>query len=167
MAAKEILLLGNPGLFQNCAVVTEDELESIKELATDLHDTMQAFREKYNFGRAIAAPQIGVMKRVVYMNFNQSKVFINPVLSNMSTELISIWDSCMSFPELLVRVRRHKTCQIKYRDLDWNEITEDLEGDYSELLQHECDHLDGILTVQRAINGHSFALRSQREYLEE
>ena len=76
-----------------------------------------------------------------------------------------VWDDCMCFPDLLVKVERHKTCTISYRDLDWNEQKTQLEGDLSELLQHEYDHLDGILAVSRAVGGQAFALRSQREFL--
>ena len=76
---------------------------------------------------------------------------------------MELWDDCMSFPELLVKVRRHAQCTIRFRDLAWNEHRMDLDGDLSELLQHECDHLDGILAVSRAIDGKSFGMRSQRE----
>ena len=79
--------------------------------------------------------------------------------------MFELWDDCMSFPDLVVRVRRHRSCRICYRDLDWIEREWQLEGDLSELLQHETDHLDGILAVSRAIDGASFALRSQRQHL--
>ena len=71
----------------------------------------------------------------------------------------------MCFPDLLVKVMRHKSCTIRFRDMSFKEQTMKLEGDLSELLQHEYDHLDGILAVSRAINGCAFALRSQRPYL--
>ena len=165
MAAREILLLGNPKLFEMCEPVQETQLEQIKPIIRDLHDTLMAFREKYNAGRAIAAPQIGAMKRVVYMHIGEPVVFINPVLDLKSTEMMELWDDCMSFPELLVKVHRHQQCRITYRDENWEQQSMALEGDLSELLQHEVDHLDGILAVQRAIDHRSFALRSQRQFL--
>ncbi len=70
---------------------------------------------------------------------------------------------CMSFPELLVNVRRHAHRTISFRDLAWGEQRMQLDGDLSELLQHECDHLDGILAVSPAIDEKSFGLRSQRK----
>ncbi|NGP90044.1 peptide deformylase [Fodinibius halophilus] len=161
MAVKEILLLGNPKLWESCEKVTKDELASLEQVVQDLHDTMMDFRAKYNAGRAIAAPQIGVMKRLVYMNIDEPTVFINPVLDSKSEEMMELWDDCMSFPNLLVKVKRHYSCRITYRDMDWNKHTQELEGDLSELLQHECDHLDGVLAVQRAIDDTSFSLRSQ------
>ena len=165
MAAREILLLGNPKLFEICEPVQETQLGQVEPIIQDLHDTLMAFREKYNAGRAIAAPQIGAMKRVVYMHIGEPVVFINPILDLKSTEMMELWDDCMSFPELLVKVHRHQGCRITYRDENWDEQSMALEGDLSELLQHEVDHLDGILAVQRAINHRSFALRSQRQFL--
>ena len=165
MAIQEILLLGNPKLYQVCQPVQPDEVESIKKVVQDLHDTMMDFRATYNAGRAIAAPQIGVMKRLVYMHIDSPVVFINPVIDRQSEEMIALWDDCMSFPDLLVKLQRHKTCRITYRDLDWVEHSQTLTDDLSELLQHECDHLDGILAVARAMDGNSFALRSQKEFL--
>lgn len=166
MAVREILLLGNPKLFEMCELVQEAQLAEIKPIIQDLHDTLMAFREKYNAGRAIAAPQIGAMKQVVYMHIEQPVVFINPVLDLKSVEMMELWDDCMSFPELLVKVHRHQRCQITYRDENWEKQSMALKGDLSELLQHEVDHLDGILAVQRAIDHRSFALRSQRHFLE-
>ena len=165
MAAREILLLGNPKLFEMCEPVQKMEIGQIRHVIEDLHDTLMAFRQKYKAGRAIAAPQIGAMKRVVYMHIGEPVVLINPVLDLKSTEMMELWDDCMSFPELLVKVHRHQRCRITYRDENWKEQRMVLEGDRSELLQHEVDHLDGILAVQRAIDHRSFALRSQRRFL--
>ena len=165
MAVREILLLGNPKLFEMCEPVQETEIEQIRPIIQDLHDTLMAFRQKYNAGRAIAAPQIGALKRLVYMHIGEPVVFINPVLNLKSPEMMELWDDCMSFPDLLVKVHRHQRCRITYRDENWEERHMALEGDLSELLQHEVDHLDGILAVQRAIDHKSFALRSQRQFL--
>ena len=165
MAVREILLLGNPKLFEICEPVQEAQLKQIKPIIQDLHDTLMAFRQKYNAGRAIAAPQIGAMKRVVYMHVGEPVIFINPVLDLKSAEMMELWDDCMSFPDLLVKVHRHQRCRITYRNENWEDQNMTLEGDLSELLQHEVDHLDGILAVQRAIDDRSFALRNQRQFL--
>jgi peptide deformylase len=165
MSVREILLLGNPKLYEVSKTVHEDELKDLEQVLQDLHDTMMDFRQKYGAGRAIAAPQIGVMKRIVYMHITSPLVFINPVIDQQSDEQITLWDDCMSFPDLLVKVKRHKTCRITYRDRDWQKQTMFLEDDLSELLQHECDHLDGILAVSRAVDNRSFALRSQKEFV--
>jgi len=78
---------------------------------------------------------------------------------------MTVWDDCMCFPDLLVRVERHRSCRITYRDREWKEHAMVLEGDLSELLQHECDHLDGILAVSQAVDKFAFALKSQKKFL--
>ncbi len=162
MAIQEVLLLGNPHLYEVSEPVRKKERDSLKSLVRDLHDTLIDFRQRYHAGRAIAAPQIGVMKRLLYMHMDEPKVFINPVLSKKSDDFIEVWDDCLCFPELLVMVRRHASCTITFRNLEWREEKMHLEGDQSELLQHEYDHLDGILAVSRAMNNRSFALRNQK-----
>ncbi|WP_312337594.1 peptide deformylase [Anaerospora hongkongensis] len=156
---KEILLLGNPKLYQISSPVEKSELSQLSPVIQDLHDTLLAFRNQFHAGRAIAAPQIGIHKRIVYMYINQPTVFINPVLKLIGDEEIEVMDDCMSFPNLLVKVRRHKKSRILYRDMKWNEQEMVLEGDLSELLQHEYDHLDGILATMRAIDNHSFYMK--------
>jgi len=160
MAVKEILLLGDPGLYTKCDEVGKNQLKEISDVITDLHDTLFDFRRKYNAGRAIAAPQINVMKRIVYMHIDHPVVFLNPELINKSGEMITLWDDCMSFPDLLVKVNRHRYCSVIYKDMNWNDCRMDLADDLSELLQHETDHLDGILAVQRALDNKSFKLKA-------
>jgi len=164
MAVRDVLLLGNPKLYEVCKAVKREELGAFMPIVQDLHDTLIDFKKRYGTGRAIAAPQIGMMKRMIYMYINEPKVFINPVLTQKSKERMVVWDDCMCFPDLLVKVKRHQRCGITYKDMEWKEQTMILEGDLSELLQHECDHLDGILTVSRAIDKFSFALRNQRNF---
>ena len=161
MAVREVLLLGNPRLHEVCEPVSKDELLGLNDVVSDLHDTLMDCQRRIGAGRAIAAPQIGVMTRLVYMHIDRPVVFVNPVLDRMSDEQMELWDDCLSFPDLLIRVRRHRRCRIRFRDMDWIEREMDLEDDLSELIQHECDHLDGVLAVSRAIDGHSFALRGQ------
>jgi peptide deformylase len=162
MAVKDIVLLGNPELYRVSQPISKHELKGLSGVVEDLHDTLMDFKIRYGAGRAIAAPQIGVKKRLVYMFIDRPTVFINPVLNLRSREMIEVWDDCMCFPDLLVKVRRHKRCRIRWLNLHWEEEEMILEGGLSELLQHECDHLDGILAVSKAMDEKSFALRSQR-----
>lgn len=155
----DLLLLGDPRLYETCAPVERDELPLVAGWVADLHNVMQEIRAKYNFGRAIAAPQLGIMKRLIYMNIDKPIVFINPVLENLSDEQFELWDDCMSFPNLLVRVKRHRSLMISYLDENWQPQRRDLNDDLSELLQHEYDHLDGILCTMRAIDDKSFRWR--------
>ena len=159
MAVREILLLGDDRLYQVSEPVEQAEIESLRDAIGDLHDTMLDFQRRHGWGRAIAAPQIGVHKRIVAMHVDRPLTFLNPVLDRHSVETIEHWEDCMSFPELLVRLRNPRSCRLRYRDTDWIEHEVHLEEDYAELLQHEVDHLDGVLSVQRAIDERSIVLR--------
>ncbi|WP_278538150.1 peptide deformylase [Fusobacterium varium] len=156
---KEILLLGNEELYQISEPLKKDEIENIKSIVQNLHDTLLDFKEKYHAGRAIATPQIGVKKRLLYMFIDKPVIFINPILEFPDDEMMEVLDDCMSFPNLLVKVKRYKRCRIKYLDMDWKEQEMSLEGDLAELLQHEYDHLDGILATMRAIDNKSFVIK--------
>lgn len=155
----DLLLLGDPRLYETCNPVSKKELPQVEGWVADLDNVMKEIRAKYNFGRAIAAPQLGIMKRLIYMNIDEPVVFVNPEFSFLSEEKFEVWDDCMSFPNLLVRVKRHKKVRIKYLDEQWKPQEMELEDNLSELLQHECDHLDGILCTMRAINDKSFRWR--------
>ncbi len=157
---REILLLGNRQLYERCEEVQKSEIGDLKNVVNDLHDTLMDYRNRHGAGRAIAAPQIGVKKRLIYMHTGHPAVFINPVLKFHGQEMMEVLDDCMSFPGLYVYVKRHRRCVIEYSDMEWKRCRLELEGDLSELLQHEYDHLDGILATMRAIDNRSFVLKS-------
>lgn len=155
----DLLQLGDPRLYEVCEPVYAHELPLVKEWVADLHNVMEEIRAKYQFGRGIAAPQLGVMKRLIYLNLDRPMVIINPVFENLSEEMFELWDDCMSFPNLLVKVKRHKVLTVKYLDENWQPQTWQVQDAISELLQHEYDHLDGILCTMRAIDNQSFKWR--------
>lgn len=159
---REILLLGNPALYETSPAVQREELPGLHAVVRDLHDTLLAFRAQYGAGRAIAAPQIGVQKRLLYMFIDRPVIFLNPVLEFPDDEMMEVMDDCMSFPGLYVKVLRHKRCTIRYRDMNWAEQELHLEGDLSELLQHEYDHLDGILATMHAMDSRSLFMKKGR-----
>lgn len=161
MAIKDILLLGDPALYRISEPVLRDELPGLMPAMELMWDSIRDIQNTYGFGRAIAAPQIGVHKRIIALLIDQPQVMINPVLSDLSSEMFELWDDCMSFPNLLVRVRRHKSLTISYYDLNWKANTLFLENDMAELIQHEYDHLDGILATQRAIDNQSFRWKGE------
>ena len=156
---KEILLLGDPRLYGISAPLELSDLPALSSTVQDLHDTLFAFRQRYNVGRAIAAPQIAVPKQLLYMHVGEPIVFINPILEFPDSEMMEVLDDCMCFPHLLVKVMRHKRCVIHYRDLSWDMHTLQLQGDLAELIQHEYDHLYGILATMRACDNKSFVLK--------
>lgn len=159
---RKILLLGDQRLYQVSAPVLEAQRDQLAALEEDLRDTMLEFRRIHRVGRAIAAPQIGVFKRVIYMNAPEMEapvLLVNPRLEFPDQERMELWDDCMSFPGLLVRLKRYRKCVVRFLDRDWKEQTLVLEGDLSELIQHEYDHLDGILAVDRAESSKDLAMR--------
>ncbi len=155
----DLLMLGDPRLYQVCEPVLKSELTMVAGWVADLDAVMLEIRAKYNFGRAIAAPQIGIMKRLIYMNIDQPVVIINPVFTYLSEEYFELWDDCMSFPNLLVRVKRHKSLVLQYLDEQWQPREWAMVDALSELLQHEYDHLEGILCTMRAVDDKSFRWR--------
>ncbi|MGI5958160.1 MAG: peptide deformylase [Massiliimalia sp.] len=149
---RNILLLGNPVLYQTSQPVEQKEIPGLLSDIQDMWDTIADYRKKYGAGRAIAAPQIGLLKRIICTKIpgRDPQALINPQLEWIDQEQMEVMDDCMSFPGLLVRLNRFKRCKITFRDLDWNLHTMELEGDLSELIQHEYDHLDGILATMHA-----------------
>lgn len=160
MALKDILLLGNPVLYEKSLPVEQHEIKELSSAIKDLLETIVEFRIKYGAGRAIAAPQIGLMKRIICVNIDKPVVMINPELSNLSNEMFEIWDDCMCFPGLLVKVLRHKNLTVTYFDMEWQKHSIQLYDDMAELIQHEYDHLDGILATQRAMDNRSFKIKT-------
>jgi peptide deformylase len=156
MAIKDILLLGNPLLYKISEPVKVEEIRTLLPKLDLMFETVLDFRKKYGAGRAIAAPQIGLMKRIICLNIDDPVAMINPVMVELSEEMFEVWDDCMSFPNLLVKVMRHKKLTISFFDLNWQKQRWYLENDMAELIQHEYDHLNGILATQRAIDDKSF-----------
>ena len=158
---REILLLGNPRLYEKSEEVKQEELEKLRPVFTDLFDCIMAIRRDCGFGRAIAAPQIGVQKRLICMLTDKPYVIINPALEFGGEEMMELMDDCMSFPNLLVRVRRYRHCILRYRDENWQEQEMRMDDDMAELIQHEYDHLDGILATMRAVDSKAFVIKTK------
>ena len=163
MAVREILLLGNPRLWEPAEPVLDVRAREIQEAIADLGATLADFRARRGFGRAIAAPQIGVSRRIVFVNLGQPLPLINPAVVGTGGGEMELWDDCFSFPDLMVRVRRQVQVTVRYQDEEGATHLLTAANDLSELLQHEIDHLDGILATDRAIDARSFALRSEVE----
>ena len=162
MSACRILQLGDPLLRAVSApVATSAEAEGVFR---DLCDTLHEFQRTHGFGRGISAVQIGEPKRLIYIELEGRAYSLrNPEYEWQSEETFQLWDDCFSFPDLLVHLERSVAVRIRY----WNEAGElvhlEARDAFSELLQHEIDHLDGILAVDRALEGNSLCTRE--EYL--
>ena len=157
---KEILLLGNPKLYEVSTEVTIDELDELRPIFEDMFDSIKAIRRDYGFGRAIAAPQIGVQKRLICMLTDKPYVIINPTLEFLGDDMMELLDDCMSFPKLLVQVKRYRHCILRYLDENFTPQEKIMDDDMAELIQHEYDHLDGILATMRAIDNKSLVIKS-------
>jgi len=167
-----ILLLGDPLLRRSATGVEDFSSPEIRSDIAALKATLEEFRAEKGFGRGIAAPQIGVSKKILALNLGKGTfVLINPKITRFGEAKFTLWDDCMSFPDLLVRVERSATIDIEYMDesgvkIEWKNLGQ-AEG---ELLQHEIDHLHGVLAVDRALDRESLVYRSvfmeRRSYFE-
>ena len=160
MPVRELLLLGNPELWKPSSPVINARSRETRELIGDLAATLEDFRGQNGFGRGIAAPQIGVGSRVIFLNVGESFPLINPSITRASREMMELWDDCFSIPNLMIRVRRHLDVDVSYTDDSGSQRVMKASGALSELLQHEIDHLNGILATDRAIDGRSYAMRN-------
>jgi len=159
MAIRQILQLGDPRLRQMSLRITHAE-ESHRTL-DDLRDTLQEFRRQNGFGRGIAAIQIGIPQRVIYIEIdNKAYELVNPEFQFKSQATFELWDDCFSFPHLMVLLARSTDVDLIYEDRDGKNRELSATASFSELLQHEIDHITGILCIDRAVHPlHSFCTR--------
>ena len=163
MPVKEILQLGHPTLRARCAKVKRFGTMNLIVLVKDLRDTLYDFRTRSGFGRGIAAPQIGVKVRAVFVHVDEPIALFNPVIVKRSPKLMELWDDCFSFPNLLVKVKRNTSIEVHYQNIEGERRVLKVAGSMSELLQHEVDHLNGVLAIDRAIDSKHIVLRSEYE----
>ncbi|MBI3479598.1 MAG: peptide deformylase [Nitrosomonadales bacterium] len=159
MTIRNVLRMGDERLWQRAEPVSQFGAPQLRELLADMRDTMQALN-----GAGLAAPQIGVGLRVVIFGALQAAqpnprypdaakvpytVLINPVITPLGDELEEDWEGCLSVPGLRGLVPRY--AQIRYRGLDEHgaPIDRTVSGFHARVVQHECDHLDGILYPMR------------------
>jgi peptide deformylase len=162
MPARRILELGDPLLREISApVATAAEAAAV---FADLRDTLHEFQRTHGFGRGISAVQIGEALRLIYIEIGgRSYSLRNPAYEMQSEEKFALWDDCFSFPDLLVWLERSRRVRIRYEDEHGAAQVLEAEGAFSELLQHEIDHLDGILAIDRALEGNSLCTRAEHE----
>ena len=167
MPLKPILQLGNPILRKKSLPVASPNSPEIAALIQDLADTLAHWRATTGYGRGIAAPQLGVLQRVIFLQLPGEKPwpFINPEIIERSREKIIVWDACLSFLSIFMQVERNREITVRYQD-EAGAPREFRAGDdrnLSELLQHEIDHLEGILAVDRIVDTKSLCTREEFE----
>jgi peptide deformylase len=167
MAIQTVLQLGDPRLREISLPVASPESPEIAALARDLADTLAHWRASTGYGRGIAAPQVGVAQRVIFLQLPGAEPWplINPEIVERSSEKIVVWDACLSFLSIFMQVERHREVKVRYQDLqgESQEIQAGTEKDLAELLQHEIDHLDGILAVDRITDMRTLCTRKEFE----
>ncbi|UQO37710.1 aminotransferase class IV [Burkholderia cepacia] len=157
-----ILPVGTASLRDVARPVGDVTDPAVREAACALRAALRAFRDEHGFGRAVAAPQIGVGQRMIALAMDGwPDVIVNPEIVWHSDARMTLWDDCMCFPDLFVRVERHASVSVQYTTLDGELHRRDaLSPDVSELMQHEIDHLDGKLSFDRAAGPNAVVHRS-------
>ncbi|MBM3483749.1 MAG: peptide deformylase [Alphaproteobacteria bacterium] len=160
MAIRQVARMGHPVLRKVAEVVTDPGDPEIARLAGDMRDTIE------NLGAAgIAAPQVYVSKRVVVFRVPASRIppgiklkpipwttMINPVVKPLTEKKELIWERCLSLPNMHGKVPRHTEIKVVYHTTEGREAQIDAENWLAMLLQHEVDHLDGILYPMRMVD---------------
>ena len=141
MVIKEVRMLGNPKLREKSFDVNDFNLD-LEQNLKDLKNTLTHLQQTKKIGRALAAPQIGVMKKLIYYQLPERSFYMtNPKITWKSEDMVNVWDSCYSFDvAFFVEILRHKSIKVEYQDEKGTTIIEDFTDDLSELVQHEVDH---------------------------
>ncbi|MFX1420667.1 MAG: peptide deformylase [Promethearchaeota archaeon] len=164
MAIKEVLILGNPKLREKSYEIEDFNLDFAQALK-DLKDTLTNLQESKKLGRALAAPQIGILKKLIYYQLPERKFYmVNPKITWKSEDIVKVWDSCYSFDlAFFVEIERYKTIKVEFQDENGNMVFEDFSDDLSELVQHEIDHLHGILATDHLKDVKKIVMRIEWE----
>ena len=157
MAVLRIAKMGNPVLQRRAEPVADPSAPEIRQLAADMQETLEDIGAS-----GLAAPQVFVSKRVVVYRIIAARippgsgleprpwtVMVNPVITPKADEKTPVWERCLSIPGLHGKVPRHLSIRIRYQDLQGRTHEHDAHSSWAALLQHECDHLDGILYPMR------------------
>lgn len=155
MSVRDVLKMGDPRLLRQAEPVERFNTPELRSLIEDMFETMHAAN-----GAGLAAPQIGVNLQVVIFGFKQNPrypdappvpetVLINPVLRPLEETMEEDWEGCLSVPGLRGMVPRWTRLHYEGFDLAGNAISRDVEGFHARVVQHECDHLAGILYPMR------------------
>ena len=173
MTVREILHVGNPLLRERSRELTHDELAlpATQQLIDDLIDTMHAAN-----GAGIAAPQVGELVRIATIEVGDNPrypykpripltVVVNPVIEPLDGELVEINEGCLSVPDMRGNVMRHVNVRVRWWDRDGAEHDEVRRGLTAGTFQHECDHLDGLLFLDRVHDTRSLTTWEQFERL--
>ena len=177
MAIKPVLRMGDSRLWQGAKPGIHFDSPGLQELLADMRDTMQAMD-----GAGLAAPQIGVGLRVVIFGVQQNSrypdaesvpdtVLINPVIIPLGDAMEDGWEGCLSVPGMRGLVPRHAHIRYQGKDEFGGDIDRTVKGFHARVVQHECDHLDGILYPMRIRDMSKFGFNKElfpdQEFMDE
>jgi peptide deformylase len=161
MALLEIKKYPDPILKKKCQEVKEVN-EEIKKLVDDMVETM-----KKNDGAGLAAPQVGVSKRIIVVETERGpKVFINPKIFKKTKETEIDWEGCLSIPGIFLKIKRWKGIEVEALDKEGEKVWVKAVGLVARIFQDEIDHLDGILIIDRVSKLERFKIRNRLKELE-
>ena len=171
MAILKIARMGHPVLKRVAQPIDDPGAPEVRRLVNDMLDTLEDAG-----GTGLAAPQVHVPRRLVlfYVSAERAQpengrengredgedapddpeevpltVLINPLVEPLGEDMVTAWEACLSLPDLAGQVPRHKAVRYRGLDLDGQEIVREARGFHARVIQHECDHLDGVLYPQR------------------
>jgi len=167
MPAREVLRMGHPVLRERAKPVESFGTPELRELLQDMQDTMAAKN-----GAGLAAPQIGVSQRIVIFGVEANPrypdaepvpftVLVNPKIVILTREIEEDWEGCLSVPGMRGVVPRYTKLRYSGFDIEGNPIEREAEGFHARVVQHECDHLDGILYPQRMTDLSKFGFNEE------
>jgi len=164
MAVKKVLKMGNPILRKKSEEIKEFD-KDLEEIVEDLKDTLIKLQQEKKTGRALAAPQIDYLKKVVYANLpDEEIIMVNPEITWKSSEMFYVWDSCFSMDiAFFVKILRHKKIRVNYTTPEGENIEREFTDNMSELFQHEIDHLYGIMATDHLKDNKNIIMRSEYE----
>ena len=154
MAIKKVLQFGNPLLREKSRKVNNFNINLNKKIMRDLRDTLINLKKKHKTGGGLAAPQIGYLDRIVFLCAKGKSFFMfNPVIVKKSRQMFNVWDFCFSAgASFTAKIKRHKKISVEFFDETGNKYCEEYKDYRAELIQHEIDHLNGILFIDHIKN---------------
>ena len=164
MSILKIAKLGHPVLLKKTKKIIEFSSDSLKKIIYDMSETMIDYK-----GIGLAAPQVHLSKKIIIFRNpdieEKSKIhitpLINPIFEPLSEEKEDDWEGCLSIPGMQGLVRRYKKISYSGYDIDGNKITNNVEGLHARVIQHEVDHLNGVLYTERLADKKAFGFEHE------
>ena len=164
---RDVLKMGDPRLFRTAQPVTQFGTDELATIVTDMFETMAVEN-----GVGLAAPQVGIDLQIIIFGFDSSErypdapavprtVLCNPLITPLSNEMEDGWEGCLSIPGLRGLVPRYRSIRYEGFDIEGNRITRQAEGFHARVVQHEVDHLHGLLYPSRIQDFTKFGFTSE------